>query len=501
MNTDRPIAIKAAVPLIVLLLTGCGVLPSVGPDYEAPPQMGLPEKWKNDSPHPDRLGEELKVHSWWKVLADENLNLLISKAIENNRQLDIAESRVREAKESRRSVVGGFFPQIGIGGGVTRNKISGNTLQGRLFGGSAGVNFPLAQTTYDGGFDASWEIDLFGGLRREYEAAEATVSAVEEQMNDVLVVLTSEVARTYYETLAIEKRLSIAKDNSKIQTESLEIVQSRVNAGLSSELDLSQAKAQLETTKASVPTLEALSTNSRARLAVLLGESLEGFEQKFPRPSVSSATMIVKDLPPGILEGVPSDVLRNRPDIRSAERNLAAETARVGVAMAELFPKFSLTGSFRLQSITSQNFLDAASKAWNIGPAVSLPIFTAGRLTAQLRAQNERASQATSQYEQIVLEALAEAESSLSAFEQEKIRYLTLRNAYDSSSQALYLSKELYQKGLVDFLRVIEAQRAVFAAGELLAISEQQMVSNLIASYKALGYGWAAEPITVAAVK
>jgi NodT family efflux transporter outer membrane factor (OMF) lipoprotein len=483
---------KSTLRLLLLSIAGCsfgcGVLPSVGPDYKGPPQVKLPESWQSSADSAPKLSDATK--NWWQVLEDESLNKLVCKAVERNRQLDLARSRVREVKEAKNVAFAGFFPQIGAGFGITRNKISQNVLLGRLFQEGGPRNLQLAQTTYDVGLDASWEVDVLGGQRRQYEAAEAGVSAAEEQLNDLMVILTSEVARSYYEVLALEKRLTIAKENISIQEESLEIVQSRVNAGLASELDLAQAKVQVENTRSVLPTLESLTVAARSRLAVLLGESIQELESDFPREAFASRRLLVKDLPAGVLQGVPSDILRNRPDIRAAERGIAAETARVGVAMAELFPKFSLTGSLRLQSINSQNFLDAASNAFNIGPSISLPIFTAGRLTALVRAQSERASQAVNQYEQIVLEALAEAESSLAAFEQEKKRYETLKNALAASKQSLALSKELYQKGLADFLRVIEAQRSVFAAEELLAISEQQMVSSMIASYKALGYGW-----------
>jgi outer membrane protein, multidrug efflux system len=481
--------LSLSLSLLVLLVSGCGILPSVGPDYEGPPEMNVPESWQNSSESPAKL--ENANHKWWAVLEDEALNAIITKALERNRQLELTRSRVREVKEAKNVALAGFFPQIGASFGLTRNKISQNVLLGRLFQEGGPRNLQLAQTTYDVGLDASWELDVLGGQRRQYEAAEASVSATEEQLNDLMVILTSEVARSYYEVLAIEKRLTIAKENIAIQEESLEIVQSRVNAGLASELDLAQAKVQVENTRAVVPTLESFAVGARSRLAVLLGESIQELETDFPREAVASRRLLVKDLPQGILQGVPSDILRNRPDVRAAERGVAAETARVGVALAELFPKFSLTGSLRLQSITSQNFLDAASNAFNIGPNISLPIFTAGRLTALVRAQGERASQAVNLYEQTVLESLAEAESSLAAFEQEKKRYETLKSALAASKDALFLSKELYQKGLADFLRVIEAQRSVFAAEEQLAISEQQMVSSLIASYKALGYGWA----------
>jgi len=478
----------------MILSAGCGVLPAVGPDYAGPPALNVPEKWATQSPADCRVQD---LGNWWKVLADERLNTIIAKALDANRNLQIAESRVREVKHSRAAAFGSFFPQIGIGGNIARGGISKNTQQGRLFGGDVQLPIPdlrLETTVYSGALDASWEIDLFGGLRRSYEAADATVDSTSEQLNDVLVSLIAEVASNYYEVQALEKRLSIARENIRIQSESLDIVDSRVRAGLGSELDLAQARGQLEVTKATLPALEAAMVGSRSRLAVLLGETLAGLDPLFPRQQLSKVDLIVKDLPQGLLQGIPSEILRNRPDIRIAERNLATQTALVGVATADLFPKFTLTGSLGLQSLRTGDFFDAASKTWSIGPGVSLPIFTAGKLTAQLRAQGERATQAASRYEQTVLSALAEGETRIAAFEQEKTRFQTLKRSYDANIQAVSLSRELYEKGLADFLRVIEAQRQLFVVEDVLAQSEQAMVSNLIASYKALGYGWQESP-------
>jgi multidrug efflux system outer membrane protein len=482
-------------PLISVIIigaaTGCGILPSVGPDYEAP-QMEVPSEWSSKVQGDQKFQDATQLATWWKVLGDEKLNWLIEQSLDANRQLEIVKSRVREVKENRASALGSFFPQVGTGAGFSRTRISSRSVQGNLFGSGAVRGVSLVQNNWDASFDVSWEIDVLGGLRRSYEAADASVQSTEEQLNDTYVSLVSEVARTYFEVRSLEKRVSIAKENIDIQTESRDIVKSRVDAGLSSELDLAQADTQLENTKAAWPALISMEVNARSRLAVLTGRTIQEIDNSVPKETVGKDTRITMELPTGILQGVPSEILRNRPDIRVAERNLAAQTALIGVAKSDLFPKFTLTGNGGLQSLTSQNFLDASAKKWSIGPSVSVPIFTAGKLLAQLRAQNERAEQAASQYEQIVLSALAEGESSLVAYEQEKLRFDTLKRAYDASLQSLALSKELYQKGLADFLRVIEAQRSAFIAQDVLAQSEQELVSSFISSYKALGYGWQA---------
>lgn len=476
---------------LVAAMTGCSFLPSVGPDYEEP-KMQLPENWDGKVAGENKIQSPIELATWWKTLGDEKLNWLVEQSLESNRDLEVAKSKVREVRQSRASALGSFFPQITSTVGYTKTRISQQSVQGNLFGSGAIRGVTLVQENYSAGFDASWEIDLFGGLRRSYEAADASVDSTQEQLNNVYVSLISETTRTYFEVRSLEKRISIAKENIEIQTESRGIVKSRVDAGLSSELDLAQADTQLENTKAALPSLESLGVNARSRLAVLAGKTIQELDAAFPKEMVGSDARIAKELPSGILQGVPSEVLRNRPDIRAAERNLAAQIALVGVSKSDLFPKFTLTGNLGLQSLTSQNFLEASAKGWSFGPSVSLPIFTAGRLLAQLRAQNERAEQASSQYEQTVLQALAEGESTLVAYELEKSRYDILKKAYEASLRSLDLSKELYQKGLADFLRVIEAQRSAFAAEDILAQSEQSMVSSFIASYKALGYGWQA---------
>ena len=471
--------------------TGCGILPSVGPDYKAP-EMAMPSEWSSKVSGDPKVEQAPELATWWRKLRDDRLNKLIERSLETNRQLEIVKSQVRESIQGRVAAFSSFLPQIDSGVGVTRTKISQNTLQGAFVGGGNFRGISLYQNNWSAGLDAVWELDIFGGLRRNYEAADAALGSSKEQLNDAYVTLTSEVARTYFEVRALQKRISIARENIEIQTESRDIVKSRVDAGLSSELDLAQAETQLQNTKSTLPALESLAISARSRLAVLTGGTLQELEAVFPREEVGSSARIANELPAGILQGVPSEILRNRPDIRAAERELASQTALIGVATADLFPRLTLSGNLGLQSLRSQNFLDAASKSWSFGPAVSLPIFNAGRLLSQVRAQNERAAQAASRYEQVVLEALAEGESSLVTFEQEKDRYETLKKAHEAALRSLSLSRELYQKGLADFLRVIEAQRFAFAAEEVLAQSEQTLVSSFIASYKALGYGWQA---------
>ena len=486
--------------LFAPLLFGCGIVPSVGPDYERP-DMKLSQDWENNTNASAAQPTEEEFVRWWSKFQDPQLDALIKQAVTANKDLLVAESRVRESSEQRDIAFSSFFPQISLGGNADRRQASRNSLQGRQIAAIGGTS-PSSPTTptaprrsliYDtfaGTATASWEIDIFGGLRRQYEAADALYEATEEQLHDTLVRLVAEVATNYFEVRAVEKRLAIAQQNVESQAQSLRIIQDRETAGLVSALDTAQARTQLEETKATIPALEAQLVGSRARLALVLGIMPAELTAFLPKQQILPDQPIAPNLPEVILSGVPADILRNRPDIRVAERNLAAQTAQIGIAMADLFPKFNLTGDYGLQSVLSGDFFDSASRAWHVGAGVSLPIFTAGRLTSQLRAQNEQAAQATSLYEKAVLQALTEAESSLASFSKERERKNILAAANHSALEALRFSQEQYRAGLIDLLRVIEAQRGAFSTGDALAVSEQRVAANFVSTYKALGFGW-----------
>jgi NodT family efflux transporter outer membrane factor (OMF) lipoprotein len=338
------------------------------------------------------------------------------------------------------------------------------------------------------GFDSSWEIDLFGGVRRSVEAANAQIQATEEDRRDILVILLSEVARNYVEVRGNQLRLAIARRNIDSQQQTVDLTQARFEAGLGSELEVAQAKAQLAATESLVPALETAARLAIHRIGVLLGQQpgslLDELSIEAPIPLV----------PPEVPVGLPSDLLRRRPDIRLAERNLAAATALVGVATADLFPRFFLTGSLGQQTISFSDIALPESRFWSIGPTIRWPVFDAGRIRANIRVQDARQEQALVRYEQAVLLSLEEVENALVAYSKELARRRSLVESVDSNRRAVDISNELYSKGLVDFLNVLINQRSLYLAEETLAISDERVSTNLVALFKALGGGWEVSP-------
>jgi outer membrane protein, multidrug efflux system len=470
--------------LLLLGIVGC----TVGPNYRRP-DVQVPATWSEGSDH-DVTTQPRDIARWWKTFNDPELDGLIERAVQSNLDLRLAAARVREARALRGIAASDLGPTINVSGAYTRNRQSENVLPaqvGSLNGGSATGAAPsgtLEQDLFQAGFDASWEIDLFGGVRRSIEAADADVAASVEDLRDVLVTLLSEVARNYVEVRGFQRRIDIAEDNIRSQQETLELTQARFDAGLTSQLDVVQAASQLATTQSQVPTLEASLKQSIHRLSILLGLApgalLSELFQASPIPPV----------PPEVPVGLPADLLRRRPDVRRAERQVAAATARIGIAVADLFPKLSLTGALGLQSNLLADLPLGSSRFWSVGPTLSWPIFDAGRIRANIQVQNTREEQRLTQYEQVVLTSLEDVENALVAYSREQTRRSRLAEAVEANQRAVELANELYIRGLGDFLNVLESQRSLFASQSDFVQSEATMSSNLVALYKALGGGW-----------
>jgi NodT family efflux transporter outer membrane factor (OMF) lipoprotein len=310
------------------------------------------------------------------------------------------------------------------------------------------------------------------------------MAAAREILRDVLVSLLAEVATNYIELRGLQQRLAITNNNITTQAETLELTRERSAAGLTSEIDVLRAQAQLMSTRSQVPALESLIKRSIHRLGVLLGSEpgalLAELSPEAPLPA----------LPPEIPVGLPSDLLRRRPDVRSAERQLAAATARIGVAVADLFPRFLLTGAVGRQGDDAHDVKLGVNRYWNFGPSIQWPVFQGGRILANIKVQDARQEQAVAQYEKTVLLSLEEAENALVDYAREQERHRSLARAAESNLEAVSLSKDLYTQGLVDFLNVLDAQRALFLTQDQLVQSSQTVVLNLIILYKALGGGW-----------
>jgi NodT family efflux transporter outer membrane factor (OMF) lipoprotein len=349
---------------------------------------------------------------------------------------------------------------------------------------------PREQNTYEVGFDASWELDVFGGIRRGVEASRAELAASVENERDVRVTLLAEVASDYVAVRALERHLKIARANLRDQDDSLELTQARFEQGYAPELDVFQARSLLETTQAQVPELEIALAQTTHSIGVLLGREPDALEAQLsdmaPIPGIADPDAIAVQIPAGL----PSDLLRRRPDIRSAEREVAAATARVGVATADLFPKFSITGTTGLESISTGNFLFGSSRMWTVGPSMTWPIFEAGRIRANIEVRNAQEEQALLIYQKTVLNALAEVEDALVGYIKERTRHQALTASAQDFKLSESLAQERYEEGYGSYLDVLEAQRSLYAAQDSLAQSDQQLIDDLIAIYKALGGGW-----------
>jgi multidrug efflux system outer membrane protein len=470
--------------LLLLGIVGC----AVGPNYQMP-EMRVPAKW-SEAPQPGVTTQPLHVTRWWGTFNDPQLDSLVERAVRSNLDLRQAEARVREARALRGVAAADFWPTIDASGSYARSRRSENvasTQIGAVNGSTAPGGIPsskLVQDLFQAGFDASWELDLFGGVRRSIEAADADLAASVEDLRDVLVTLLAEVARNYVEVRGFQRRITIAQENIRSQQETLELTQARFEAGLTSELDVVQAASQLATTQAQVPTLETSLKQGIHRLSVLLGQDPAGL-----LPELSWEAPI-PPAPPEVPVGLPADLLRRRADVRRTERQLAAATARIGVAVADLFPKLSLTGSLGLQSDQLANLPLGSSRFWSIGPSLSWPVFDAGRIRANIQVQNAREEQRLAQYEQVVLTSLEEVENALVAYSREQVRRHKLTEAVEANQRAVELANELYIRGLGDFLNVLESQRSLFASQSGLVESEAIVSSNVVALYKALGGGW-----------
>jgi NodT family efflux transporter outer membrane factor (OMF) lipoprotein len=421
------------------------------------------------------------VDAWWKHFKDAELDSLVERAVRSNLDLKIAAARVREARSQYQMTSADFWPTAGASGSYERQLQSKNQpLIGSL---PLPSNVPFENNVYQAGFDASWEIDVFGGTRRGTEAGKAKAAAAELGRRDTLVTLLGEVARNYVEERGYQRRLKIVHQNVAAQEEILAITQDRLNHGLASNLDVQQAATVAAATRAEIPTLETDLRTSIHRLGVLLGQPpgtlLEELSAEAPIPAA----------PLEVPVGLPSELLLRRPDVQKAERELAAATAQIGVATAELFPKFSLTGAAGFQSVSAGDWFSSGSRFWSLGPTVQWRIFDAGHIRANIKVQNARQEQALANYEKTVLTSFEDVENALVAYAQEQVRRRSLEDAAKSSQESLRLANQLYANGLANFINVLDAERSLYQAQDQFVKSERTVTLNLIRLYKALGGG------------
>jgi len=455
--------------LAALGLSGC----AVGPDYRAP-EPAVPAAWHRlaDAGDAARADSPAALSQWWRVFDDALLSDLVEEALRAGPQLRSAQARLREAR-ARRAVAGaGRFPEVTGSLNASRTRSSAET------GGGA------TRELYRADFDASWELDVFGGVRRGIEAAEAEVESSQASLHNAQVSLASEVALNYVEVRGFQTRLGIARENFARQTETLQLTDWRAQAGLVSSQDVEQARSNLEQTRAQIPSLETSLAEAEHRLAILLGVAPGSLHERLAP---------ARGLPPApaqVAVGIPADTLRQRPDVRTAERNLAAATARVGEAEAARYPSFSLSGSIGLEALSFGALGRSGARTSSLLAGITAPIFSAGRLRAQVEIQDALREQAQVTYEQTVLTALEEVENALVALSRSRAREQALATAAEAARNAALLARNRYSAGLIDFQSVLDTERNVLSVEDSLAGSRADGISALIRLYKALGGGW-----------
>ena len=504
--------------LLLSLVGGC----TVGPNYHTP-RTPLPAKFSattqpattqaSTRPAPT----EVNLTRWWQTFNDPALNRLIDEAVDRNLDVRLANARIREARAQLEFNRAALFPTADSSASYSRSLFSKNafapiaTSNGQTSGGTTGTGtggttgsggttgtgnstgstgstntpFSLGRTNlYRAGFDAGWEIDVFGGTRRAIEAAQSSLQAQVEARRNILVTLLSEVAQNYIILRGLQHEEQVVRNNLEAQRSTLNLQQVKLQAGLTNNLTIAQAKALAASTESELPTLDTQIQQTIQRLAVLLDRDPTSIESELKGPADIPVG------PPSIPPGLPSDLVRRRPDVRQAERQLAAATANIGVAKADLFPKFSLTGSLGLESLQLKTLAKSASAFWSFGPTVSWRIFDAGQIWANVHVQNARQEEALIQYRQAIIQSLADVENALTAYNREQARNSSLRGAVEANRQAVALSKQLNEAGVVDFLNVLTAQQSLYQSEDQLAQSDQKVSTDLIALYKALGGGW-----------
>lgn len=473
-------------------LAGC----KVGPDYQAPTAR-MPERYgelpatsQPTTPATTTApAAATDLAQWWRSLSDPELDRLVEQAISANLDLKIATARVREARAQSDLVAGNLYPGVESNASFSRQYPSENGQEGYWLNKATGllpIEQPgLAHELYRAGFDASWELDLFGGVRRGVEAAEANAAAVAEQQRDLLISLVAEVSRNYIELRAAQRRLAIAQSHLAAQRSTLELVRAKRQAGTVTELDVSQAAAQVALSESQIPVFTRQIRLSIHALNVLVNEDLESLDARLR--TTAPIPLTPADVPD---VGIPADLVRRRPDIRQAEQTLAAATAQIGVATADLYPRFSLSGRFGMESTRFARWGNWDSHGLGFGPSVRWPVFDGGRIRANIRVQTARQEQALAGYERTLINAVREVEDALATYASVQARRRSLADGVELSRQAVELAQFAYDEGATDLLTVLDAQRTLYTAQDALAGTDQAVVLSLVALYKALGGGW-----------
>ena len=487
---------ELSVGMLLMAAAGCSWLPSVGPDYEQPkaeiPELPLPDAGLPTT-NLTAVGEYVpaageadgrtlittnSVSSWWRSFDDPVLTDLVTESVTNNLTFLMACERLEASRWHLQGAYAAFLPKVSFGANATQMEKGPNTSS------MAETGRTLHRDLFAGGFDATWEIDIFGGSRRSTEMAWAEYEAAGWTLEDAYVSLTAEVAREYIQLRTTQQRLAVARTNLVLQTETYDIVKSRLDSGIGDQLAVSQSKYIVDQTRASIPPLLAQEEALKNALAILAGD-MPGTRHASLAECPDRTWLVA----PSRLETLPLDLIRGRPDVRVAERKFAAQVAAVGVAESMWYPKLYINGSLGLESLKASKLVDRDSVYGSIGPSVSWPIFQGGNVYANIKAEEARMNEAFLNYELTLEKAYGEVRDAYAAYTQEYHRYMALEGAVAAANDAVAISKDLFRTGLRDFTAVIDAQRSLLTLQEARVISRGQIAEHMIALYKALGGG------------
>ena len=492
-TSGRAVAILTLAPLA---LGGC----TMGPNFSAP-SWASPGSWFSGAKEPVRPQPSVPVAApvdpnWWTLFKDPQLTALERRVAKENLDVQAAGARLAESRAQLGIVRAAEFPTLNANGSYTRQKASdvgvftaaptalgANGASGNTTGGLQSAT-RSAFDIYQGGFDASWEIDLWGRVARSVESASATAEAAEEAQRAALLSSLAEVARDYVQLRGVQQQVRIAQENVRIAQQSLQLTQQRAAGGVTTDLDVATASADLSSTAAEIPALQQREAELINALSLLLGQPPNALRQELATPHA------VPPVPPRVPVGLPSELARRRPDIREAEAQLHAATANIGVAEADFYPSVTLSGSVGLQALQFAKVFDLNALQYAAGPGVTIPIFQGGQLRSNLALQNAKQREAAIAYQKTVLQAWHDVDNALTAYQAEQARRDELVQAVAQNRRALGLAQSRYQQGVADFLTVLVVQRSLLATEQQLALSTSNVSADLVALYKALGGGW-----------
>ena len=465
-----------AIAITAALIQSC----AVGPDY-VQPVYEVPDLWQADLVE-GLAADEAPLATWWQTLNDPVLDRLIERAVAGNLDLKEAFGRIKEARAVRGIATGERYPDANGSGDASRQR------QSEDFGPTNPRDLSQTDWFFSTGGDAAWEIDFWGRITRSIASADADFQASVEDYRDALVILYAEIAANYVNLRTLQERIAVTERNVETQQGSLEITQARFRAEISPELDVRQAELNLARTQSVLPALRQEAAQTIYRLGVLIGEFPGALYAELtpPRP--------IPQPPPEVLVGVPADVLRQRPDVRAAERRLAAQTERIGIATADLYPTFSLLGDFGFVMAGTSDLFDGSRRAWSWGPTFRWNLFDGGRVRNRINVEDARTEQALARYENTVLQALEDVENAAVAYTEEIQRREALRRSVVAAQQSVELVNVLYKSGLTDFQNVLDMERSLAEQEDRYVESVGFVTQNLIAIYRSLGGGWDPDP-------